>query len=41
MEGKGWTVDELGNADSYDFTNTVIKLKASFANFQDTLFEDL
>jgi len=41
LEGKGWTVDELGNADSYDFTNTVIRLKASFANFQDTLFEDL
>ena len=41
LEGKGWIVDELGNADSYDFTNTVIRLKTSFANFQDTLFEDL
>ena len=41
LESKGWTVEELGNADSYDFTNTVIRLKASFSNFQDTLFEDL
>ena len=41
LEGKGWTVDEIGNADSDDFTNTVISLKAGFANFQDTLFEDL
>ena len=41
LEGKGWTVDEIGNAESSDFTNTVIKLKAGFANFQDTLFEDL
>src|SRR3989344_1567933 len=41
LEGKGWTVDKIGNAESDDFTNTVIKFKASFANFQDTLFEDL
>ena len=41
LEGRGWTVDKIGNADSSDFTNTVIKFKASFANFQDTLFEDL
>ena len=41
LEGRGWKVDKIGNADSSDFTNTVIKFKASFANFQDTLFEDL
>ena len=41
LEGRGWTVDAIGNAESDDFTSTVIKLKASFANFQDTLFEDL
>ena len=41
LEGRGWTVDKIGNADSSDFTNTVIKFKASFADFQDTLFEDL
>ena len=41
LEGKGWTVDKIGNAESDDFTNTVIRLKAGFANFQDTLFEDL
>ena len=41
LEGKGWTVDKIGNAESSDFTNTVIRFKASFANFQDTLFEDL
>ena len=41
LEGRGWTVDNIGNAESDDFTNTVIKFKASFANFQDTLFEDL
>lgn len=41
LEGKGWTIDEIGNAESYGFENTVIKLKASFANFQDTIFSDL
>lgn len=41
LEGRGWTVDKIGNAESDDFTNTVIRFKASFANFRDTLFEDL
>src|SRR3990167_4234997 len=41
LVGKGWTVDKIGNAESDDFTNTVIRFKASFTNFQDTLFEDL
>src|SRR3989338_6428438 len=33
LEGRGWTVDKIGNAEGDDFTNTVIKFKASFAKF--------
>lgn len=41
LEGKGWTVDAVGNADSYDFEQTTLIFKEGFAKFEQILTEDL
>lgn len=41
LEKKGWKVVSLGNAQSYDFSQTVLKFKESFTNFKDILTNDL
>lgn len=41
LEGKGYQVVAVGNADNYDFEQTVIKLKEEFVKFQETLFKDM
>ena len=41
LEGKGYKVSEIGNADNFDFEQTVIRLKESFKNFQEVLLGDL
>ena len=41
LEGKGWTVVSIGNADSYDFTKTLLKFKQSAKKFEKTLAADL
>lgn len=41
LEGKGYKVTAVGNADSFDFTKTVIRLKESFMKFQESLVSDL
>ncbi len=41
IESKGYKVVSLGNAASYDFTQTVVKLKNSVMNIKDTLVSDL
>lgn len=41
IESKGYKVTAVGNASSYDFTQTVIKFKAAFANFKEVMIADL
>lgn len=41
LEGKGYKVISLGNADSYDFSQTVVRLKEAFEAFGDLLLSDL
>lgn len=41
IESKGYKVTAVGNAANFDFTQTIIKLKAAFANFRDALVADL
>ena len=41
VESKGYKVTAVGNADNFDFTDTVIKLKKSFNDFGDALVADL
>jgi len=41
LEGKGYKVSSIGNAVSKDFTKTVIKFKAGFENFEESLVSDL
>lgn len=41
LESKGWDVASLGNADSYDFTQTVVRLKAKFSSLGSVLIADL
>ncbi len=41
LEGLGWKVATIGNADSSDFTNTVIKFKEGFEKFESALVADL
>lgn len=41
IEGKGYKVTSLGNAQNYDFAQTVIKLKESLAKYKDILISDL
>lgn len=41
VESKGYTVTAVGNADNFDFTDTVIKLKKTFKDFGEALVADL
>lgn len=41
IESKGYKVTAVGNAKDFDFTDTIIVLKAAFANFRDVLLADL
>lgn len=41
LEGKGWKVASVGNADAFDFDQTVLKFKSSFKNFEKALTGDL
>ncbi len=41
LENKGYKVVAIGNADSSDFTNTVVKFKNSFKNFESLITADL
>ena len=41
IEGKGYTVSNLGNADNFDFSQTVVKLKNSIMNIKSVLVADL
>ena len=41
LEAKDWVVSTLGNADSYDFSQTIVRVKAKFASLGAALIEDL
>ena len=41
LEGKGWTVDAVGNAENYDYEQTVLRFKGGFAKYQEDLITDL
>lgn len=41
LEGKGWVVDSVGNADAFDFDQTVLTFKSTFAKFEKALVADL
>ena len=41
LEARDWEVSNLGNADSYDFTQTVVRIKAKFASLGVALISDL
>jgi len=41
LEGKGWTVDAVGNAQSYDFEQTELRFKEGFEKLQQDLVSDL
>jgi len=41
LESKGYTVESVGNADNYDFAQTVVRFKESFKKFEEVLVSDL
>ncbi len=41
LEGKGYKVATLGNADKFDFEQTVLRFKVSFKSFEDVLTSDM
>lgn len=41
LESKGWEVASLGNADSYDFSQTIIRIKNKFLSLATVLTSDL
>ena len=41
LEGLGYVVASIGNADSYDFENTQIKFKKGFEKFESALTSDM
>lgn len=41
LEGLGWQVVSIGNAERYDFEKTVLKFKSEFSKFEDVLVKDL
>lgn len=41
LESKGWEVASLGNAESFDFSKTIVRLKDKFKNLGALLVEDL
>lgn len=41
LEGKGYKVSSIGNADLTDYTNTEVDFKADFLKYKDQLINDL
>lgn len=41
LDSKGYKVVSVGNADTFDFTQTVLKFKKAFLNYQQILTADL
>lgn len=41
LEGKGWKVASIGNAQDYDFTDTEVRTKSTFSRFEKSLVDDL
>lgn len=41
LEARDWEVSTLGNADSYDFSQTIVRIKAKFAALGKALISDL
>lgn len=41
IEGLGWRVANVGNADAYDFDQTEIRMKDDFSQYQEPLVKDL
>lgn len=41
LEEKGYIVDSVGNAESFDFESTTLRFKESFQDFEELLVEDL
>ncbi len=41
IEGLGWRVATVGNANTYDYEQTQIKLKNDFSKYQEPLIKDL
>lgn len=41
LEGLGYKVASIGNADNYDYANTELRFKDTFKKFKDTLVSDL
>ncbi len=41
LEGKGYTVSSIGNADTTDYTDTEVDFKADFLKYKDQLINDL
>ena len=41
LEGKGWKVASVGNADAFDYEQTVLKFKSAFKKFEKTITADL
>lgn len=41
LESRGWEVSSLGNAESFDFTQTVVRVKEKFKALGSALVEDL
>lgn len=41
LEGKGWRVASVGNADSFDYEQTVLRFKTAFSKFERAISADL
>lgn len=41
LEGKGYKVGKVGNAENYDFTQTVLRFKQSLKAFQELMVSDM
>lgn len=41
LEGKGYNVTSVGNADNYDFTTTIVRFKETFKKYSEVLLSDL
>ncbi|MCR4324254.1 MAG: LytR C-terminal domain-containing protein [Candidatus Curtissbacteria bacterium] len=41
LEGKGYNVVSVGNADTFDYERTTVKLKKDFSEFGDEIVKDL
>ena len=41
LEGKEWVVASIGNADDFDYQQTVLRFKSAFKKFEQALSDDL